>query len=66
MIREAASFEAQVRTAIERKVLDASDDVVRFERAWYLPMGFDPKPGEVPALASFFPSTASSGMRRAP
>ena len=65
LIRASPGFDERVRTAIERRVLEASDAVVRFERAWYLPMGFDPRPGEVPALASLFPSTVSSGMRRA-
>lgn len=66
LIREAATFDEKTRTAIERRSLDASDEIVRFERAWYLPLGFDPMPGAVPPLASFFPSSASGAVSRAP
>ena len=31
-------------------VLDATDQRITFDRAWYLPLGFDPAAGEVSAL----------------
>ena len=66
LIREAAAFAAEVRSAIERQVIEASAERIRFERAWYLPLGFDPAPGDVPPLAAVLAKTASSGARRAP
>lgn len=51
LVREAAGFDAAQRRAIEAAVLRASDARIAFERAWYLPLGFDPAPHEVGALA---------------
>lgn len=66
LIREAAAFATEVRSAIERQVIEASGERIRFERAWYLPLGFDPAPGDVPPLAVLLASTASSATRRGP
>ena len=52
LIREAAQFDEPLRRKVERCVLDATQDRITFDRAWYLPLGFDPAPGEVPPLAS--------------
>jgi hypothetical protein len=49
-VRDAAGMEASVRRAIERCVVTMSDERIAFERAWYLPLGFDPAPGEVRPL----------------
>ncbi len=51
LIREAAFFDEQLRCKVERCVLAATQERITFDRAWYLPLGFDPAPGEVPALA---------------
>lgn len=50
LVREAAGYKAEARAAIERAVLDGSAALIDFERAWYLPMGFDPAPREVPSV----------------
>lgn len=50
IVREAAAFNADIRSRIERSVLEGSDRRIAFERAWYLPLGFDPAPGEVAPL----------------
>lgn len=47
LVREAARFDPDARGSIERAVLDGSTALINFERAWYLPMGFDPAPREV-------------------
>jgi hypothetical protein len=51
IVREAASFNPDLRLRVERCVLDGSDRRITFERAWYLPLGFDPAPGEVAPLS---------------
>ena len=65
-VREAASFDAELRAPIERAIVHASEQRIAFERAWYLPLGLDPVPGEVAPLASFFAANSSSGAARAP
>ena len=57
LVREAGSMDKAVREKIERQVLAATDERIVFERAWYLPFGFDPAPGEVPPLASVLPKS---------
>jgi hypothetical protein len=59
LIRESAAFDAQIRLGIERCVLDATDERITFDRAWYLPLGFDPAGGEVPALADLLAKAPS-------
>ncbi|HSV59523.1 MAG TPA: hypothetical protein VLJ19_11540 [Variovorax sp.] len=50
--REANDWPAPARDRWERCVLYASAARVAFEQAWYLPLGFEPAPAEVPALDS--------------
>ena len=50
LVREAASFEAHLRRDVELAVLDATDQRIAFDRAWYLPLGLDPSPGTVAPL----------------
>lgn len=45
-VQAAPSFDREVRRRIERAVLEATDERIAMERAWYLPMGFDPAPRE--------------------
>ena len=49
-VRESQGFPAGIRRAVELAVLDASEPRIRFERAWYLPLGFDPAASEVASL----------------
>lgn len=53
VVQEAAGWEDNVRRDIERCVLAATDERNEFERTWYLPLGFDPAPGEVRKLTEF-------------
>lgn len=48
VIRESASYEESIRRKLETLVLEMSVDRITFDRAWYLPLGFDPSPKEVP------------------
>jgi hypothetical protein len=65
LVREAVSFDAPRRRSVERAVLDASDERVAFDRAWYLPLGFDPASGEVARLADLLADPAAP-VARAP
>jgi len=49
-IRAMAHGDPDVRRRVERAVLDASEPRVKMERAWYLPLGFDQRPQELPPL----------------
>lgn len=51
-VRECAAWPAPARDRWERCVLDTSAARVAFEQAWYLPLGFEPAPAEVPSLES--------------
>jgi len=51
LVREAATFTVEAHGPIERCVVEASAAQIMFERAWYLPLGFEPAAGEVPSLA---------------
>jgi len=53
LIRKAQTLNETTRQRIERHVLEASDARIAFERSWYLPLGFDPAPGEVKTLEEF-------------
>lgn len=44
VIRASAEFDPEPRTSIARIIIDESEDVLRLERSWYLPFGFDPEP----------------------
>ena len=50
LVRGAAHAEPQVRRQVERTVTLASASLFDLQRAWYLPMGFEPDPKLVPAL----------------
>lgn len=51
LVREAPAFDEAMRCKVERCVLDMSDHRLTFDRSWYMPLGFDPAPGEVPMLS---------------
>lgn len=55
LIRESKSFPDDVRRAIGRSVVDATDEWIALERSWYLPFGFDPDAGEVKELSALIP-----------
>lgn len=57
-VRECATWAAPARDRWERCVLDASAARVAFEQAWYLPLGFEPAPAEVPSLESLLAKPA--------
>lgn len=63
LIREAGAFEPAVRARIERGVLEASEERIAFERAWYLPLGFEPAPQELAPLAQILADAASDDAR---
>ena len=63
LIREAGSFEPMVRGKIENCVLQASEERITFERAWYLPLGFEPAPQELAPLAQILADAASDAVR---
>lgn len=50
LVRQAASASPDVVAEIEQTVLDGTEERILFERAWYLPLGFDHSPAEVPAV----------------
>lgn len=50
LVRAAAAASSDLATNVERLVLDATEERILFERAWYLPLGFDHSPSEVPAV----------------
>lgn len=50
LVRGAAVADEQLRRRIELKVTLASAALFDVQRAWYMPMGFEPDPGRVPAL----------------
>jgi hypothetical protein len=57
LVREAATFDEPVRRRIERAVIDATEGRVKFDRAWYLPLGFEPAPSEVLPLSDLLAQT---------
>lgn len=54
VIQDTAGGAADVRDRLEQVVLDVTAAKIDFERAWYLPLGFDHAPGEVRPLRSLF------------
>ena len=50
IVRESSGFDVTFRHKVEQIVLDMSAERINFERSWYLPLGFDPSPKEVPSL----------------
>jgi hypothetical protein len=52
LVRDVASENTDLRRVVERQVVAASLGLFNMQRAWYLPMGFEPDPSQVPALAA--------------
>lgn len=50
LVRCVAAAEPDLRRQVERKVTVASARLFDLQRAWYLPMGFEPDPKLVPTL----------------
>ncbi|MBT0783023.1 hypothetical protein [Paracoccus sp. pheM1] len=50
IVQAAPGLPAEVSRRIALAVIDGTADRIAMERAWYLPMGLDPAPAEVPAL----------------
>lgn len=50
LVRAVAGAAAPMRTTVERIVLEATEERIMFERAWYLPLGFDHSAADVPAI----------------
>ncbi|PBC48242.1 hypothetical protein CJ179_15430 [Rhodococcus sp. ACS1] len=50
-----ADIEESARARAERTIIAAMAERITFERAWYLPMGFDPSPLSAPALDDVLP-----------
>ncbi len=51
IVRTSNNWDSGIRSCIERLVLDHSRERIAFDRSWFVSMGGDPSPGEVPALA---------------
>lgn len=50
LARHVADSPATVRDPVERTIVRASASLLDAQRAWFLPMGFEPDPERVPAL----------------
>ncbi len=50
VVRAAPTLDTPVRRRIEQTVVSMGRERIEFERSWYLPLGFDPDPGEVRPL----------------
>lgn len=50
LVREVAHAPAAVREPIERAVIRAAQALLDAQRAWFLPMGFEPDPRCVPGI----------------
>lgn len=53
IVRESATGPAEFRDAVEKTVLNRSEERIMFERAWFLPVGGDRQPEEVRPLPDF-------------
>jgi hypothetical protein len=51
LARSSAAFDADSRREVEAAIVDASKSLFDVQRAFYLPMGFEPVPDLVPPLA---------------
>lgn len=51
LVRHVAAAPEAVRAPVERTVVRASRSLLDAQRAWFLPMGFEPDLARVPALA---------------
>ncbi len=52
LVRSVTNAQPSLRTPIERLVLDASKRLLDVQRAFYLPIGFEPDPSLVPTMDS--------------
>lgn len=50
LVRTIADDPPQPRSAVERVILEATAERIMFERSWYLPLGFDHSPADVPPI----------------
>lgn len=50
LVRHVADLPANVRDPVERAVVRASRSLLDAQRAWFLPMGFEPDAARVPSL----------------
>ena len=57
LVRAAQDIAPDARSRIERATLEGAEPIIAFERAWYLPQGFDAAPSDVPPLESFLRPT---------
>jgi hypothetical protein len=59
LVRCVASATPDVRRQVERTVTVSSARLFDLQRAWYLPMGFEPDPGAVPTLSQALQAKAA-------
>jgi hypothetical protein len=50
LVRVVAAGDGELRQRVERAVLLAAQSLIDAQRAWYLPMGFDLEPANLPSL----------------
>ena len=58
-VRQAADADADTQRRIDLRVLAATREWAAVDRAWYLPLGFDPTPDEVPAVETLLAVSVS-------
>jgi hypothetical protein len=60
LVRSVGSADPVLRGRVERKVVSASAALFDMQRAWYLPMGFEPDPERVPTVQAALAAGQSS------
>ena len=60
LVRSVGGADPALRDRIERKVVSASASLFDVQRAWYLPMGFEPDPQRVPTVQAALAAGQSS------
>lgn len=50
LVREAAGADDDVRSRVERTVLECSEDKIQLDRTWHAPQGLEPDPGSLVPL----------------
>ncbi|MCW5653895.1 hypothetical protein [Hydrogenophaga sp.] len=58
LVRTAQRVAHPARDRIERAVLEASAELLRMQRAWFLPQGWEPDPAAIPTLEGCFAERA--------
>ena len=61
MVQAAPALPPEVSRRIALAVIDGTGDRIAMERAWYLPLGLDPAPAEVPPLADLLSRQPGEG-----